>query len=82
MRGMGKSVVPMITAQFGALSRIPFAYFLGVKPNNQNGMFLALALASLMRSLAIAIYYFCGGWNQAKASYLKKHPLPERETIK
>ena len=82
MRGMGKSVVPMITAQFGALSRIPFAYFLGVKPNNQNGMFVALALASLMRSLAIALYYFCGGWNQAKASYLKKHPLPEGETIK
>lgn len=65
MRGAGKSVVPMITAQFGAFSRIPLAYFLGVKTGSYLGIFFALLIASLLRTIAIACYYYCGGWKRA-----------------
>lgn len=65
MRGAGKSVVPMITAQFGAFSRIPLAYFLAVKTGNCLGIFFALLIASLLRTLAIAFYYYGGGWKRA-----------------
>ena len=65
MRGAGKSVVPMITAQFGAFSRIPLAYLLGVRTGDWHGIFLALLIASFLRSAAIAAYYYCGGWKRA-----------------
>ena len=65
MRGAGKSVVPMITAQFGAFSRIPLAYLLGVRTGDWHGIFMALLIASFLRSAAIAAYYYCGGWNRA-----------------
>ena len=65
MRGAGKSVVPMITAQFGAFSRIPLAYFLGVRTGDWHGIFQALLIASFLRSAAIAIYYYGGGWKRA-----------------
>lgn len=73
MRGAGKSVVPMITAQFGAFSRIPLAYFLGVYMNNWKGIFWALALASVLRSVAIAFYYYLGGWKKAVQKFEEKH---------
>ena len=69
MRGAGKSVVPMITAQFGAFSRIPLAYFLGVRTGNWHGIFWALLIASFLRSAAIAIYYYGGGWKRAVAKF-------------
>ena len=62
MRGAGKSVVPMITAQFGAFSRIPLAYFLAVKLNNYRGIFYAMLIAAFLRAVAIAVYYYGGGW--------------------
>jgi len=65
MRGAGKSVVPMVTAQFGAFSRIPLAYFLAVHTGNSIGIFYSLAIASLLRTLAISFYYYCGGWKNA-----------------
>ena len=65
MRGAGKSVVPMITAQFGAFSRIPLAYFLGVCTGDWHGIFWALLIASFLRSAAIAAYYYLGGWKRA-----------------
>lgn len=65
MRGAGKSVVPMITAQFGAFSRIPLAWLLGVKTGDWHGIFWALLIASFLRSAAIAIYYYGGGWKRA-----------------
>lgn len=65
MRGAGKSVVPMITAQFGAFSRIPLAWLLGVRTGDWHGIFLALLIASFLRSAAIAAYYYCGGWKRA-----------------
>ena len=65
MRGAGKSVVPMITAQFGAFSRIPLAYFLGVRTGDWHGIFWAMLIASFLRSAAIAFYYYCGGWKRA-----------------
>ena len=65
MRGAGKSVVPMITAQFGAFSRIPLAYFLAVKTGDWHGIFYALLIASFLRMAAIAVYYYCGGWKHA-----------------
>lgn len=67
MRGAGKSVVPMITAQFGAFSRIPLSYFLGVKMNSWHGIFWALLIASFLRMVAIAVYYYGGGWKKAVA---------------
>lgn len=73
MRGAGKSVVPMITAQFGAFSRIPLAYFLGVRTGNYLGIFCALLIASFLRSAAIAVYYYCGGWKKAVAKFEEKH---------
>jgi len=73
MRGAGKSVVPMITAQFGAFSRIPFAYFLAVRTGRWEGIFLAMLLAALMRCIAIGVYYFCGGWKRAVANFQKIH---------
>ncbi len=81
MRGAGKSVVPMITAQFGAFSRIPLAYFLAVKTGDWQGIFYALLIASFLRSAAIAFYYYCGGWKRAVAKFEEKHrPAAKGET--
>jgi Na+-driven multidrug efflux pump len=77
MRGAGKSVVPMITAQFGAFSRIPLAYFLAVRTGDYMGIFYAMMLASLIRMLAIAFYYFGGGWKRAVKGFLEKHEREE-----
>lgn len=74
MRGAGKSVVPMVTAQFGAFSRIPLSYYLGVKTGNWHGIFWAMLIASFLRNVAIMVYYFCGGWARAVRSYEEKHP--------
>lgn len=74
MRGAGKSVVPMITAQFGAFSRIPLSYYLGVKTGDWHGIFWAMLIAAFLRNTAIAIYYFCGGWSRVVRSYEEKHP--------
>ena len=73
MRGAGKSMVPMVTAQFGAFSRIPLAYFLAVRTGNYLGIFYALLIASLLRTLAIAFYYYCGGWKRAVEKFKEKH---------
>ena len=73
MRGAGKSIVPMITAQFGAFSRIPLAYFLGVRTGNWHGIFYALLIASFLRSAAIAVYYYGGGWKRAVAKFEQTH---------
>jgi len=73
MRGAGKSVVPMVTAQFGALSRIPLAYFLAVCTGSYRGIFYAMLIASLLRTVAIAVYYFCGGWKRAVRKFEEKH---------
>lgn len=79
MRGAGKSVVPMITAQFGAFSRIPLAYLLGVMTGDWHGIFWALLIASFLRSLAIAVYYYLGGWKKAVAKFEKNHLTEARE---
>ena len=73
MRGAGKSVVPMITAQFGAFSRIPLAYFLGVKIGDWHGIFYALLIASFLRAAAIAVYYYGGGWKRAVTKFERQH---------
>ncbi|MBR4443914.1 MAG: MATE family efflux transporter [Clostridia bacterium] len=73
MRGAGKSVVPMITAQFGAFSRIPLARLLGVRTGDWHGIFLALLIASFLRSAAIAFYYYCGGWKRAVQKFERSH---------
>lgn len=65
MRGAGKAVVPMITAQFGAFSRIPLAYYLGVCRDDYRGIFYALLTAAFLRTAAIALYYYGGGWKRA-----------------
>ena len=76
MRGAGKSVVPMITAQFGAFSRIPLAYLLGVRTGDRRGIFLALLIASFLRAAAIAVYYYGGGWKRAVRKFEKLHAPP------
>ena len=73
MRGAGKSVVPMITAQFGAFSRIPLAWLLGVRTGDWHGIFQALLIASFLRSAAIAGYYYCGGWKRAVQRFEQAH---------
>ncbi len=84
MRGAGKSIVPMITAQFGAFSRIPLAWLLGVRTGDWHGIFLALLIASFLRSAAIAAYYYCGGWKRAVQNFELAHAnanrTPEAET--
>lgn len=72
MRGAGKAVVPMVTAQFGAFSRIPLAYYLGVKANDFHGIFYALLIAAFLRMAAIAVYFYGGGWNRAVAVFERK----------
>ncbi|MBQ1377859.1 MAG: MATE family efflux transporter [Lachnospiraceae bacterium] len=79
MRGAGKSVVPMITAQFGAFSRIPLAYLLGARPFDFRGIFYALFIAAALRCGAIAFYYFCGGWKKAVRQFQKTHDETEAE---
>lgn len=75
MRGAGKAVVPMITAQFGAFSRIPLAYLLGVMRNDYHGVFYALLIAAFLRMAAIGIYFYCGGWTRAVAAFEKQHSI-------
>ena len=72
MRGAGKSVVPMVTAQFGAFSRIPLAWLLGVHTGDWHGIFWALLIASFLRSAAIAVYYYCGGWKRAVEKFIQQ----------
>ena len=72
MRGAGKSVVPMITAQFGTFSRVILAYLLGVRTGNWHGIFWALLIASFLRSAAIAVYYYGGGWKRAVQKFEQK----------
>lgn len=73
MRGAGKAIVPMITAQFGAFSRIPLAYLLAVKTGNYLGIFYAMLIASFLRAAAIAVYYYCGGWKRAVQKMEQAH---------
>ncbi len=82
MRGAGKSVVPMITAQFGAFSRIPLSYFLAVYANDWLGIFLAMLIAALLRCIAIGVYYFCGGWKRAVERFRELHKTPAAENAK
>ena len=77
MRGAGKSVVPMVTAQFGAFSRIPLAYFLGVCTGSYLGIFYALLIASLLRTIAIAVYYYCGDWKRAVRKFEEQNGLAD-----
>lgn len=79
MRGAGKSVVPMITAQFGVFSRIPLAYFLGVRTGDYHGIFRALLIASFLRTAAISVYYYCGGWKRAVEKFERLHAKPDRQ---
>ncbi len=65
MRAAGKSIVPMITAQFGCFTRIVFGYFLAVRTGNSDGIFISLLLASFARMAAIAVYYYCFGGKKA-----------------
>ena len=74
MRGAGKSVVPMITAQFGAFSRVPLSYYLGVKTGDWHGIFWAMLIAAFLRNAAISLYYFGGGWSRVVRQYEEKHP--------
>lgn len=73
MRGAGKSVVPMVTAQFGAFSRIPLVYLLAVRTGSYHGVFYAMLIASLLRTIAIMVYYSFGGWKNTVKEYLEKH---------
>ena len=79
MRGAGKSVVPMITAQFGALSRIPLAYYLAVKTGHYQGLFYALLIASFLRAMAIAVYYYMGGWKHAVEKFKQRQKEEQAE---
>ena len=65
MRAAGRSVVPMITAQFGCFSRILFGYLLAVRTGNSDGIFYSLLLASFARMAAIAVYYYIGSGKRA-----------------
>ena len=83
MRGAGKSVVPMITAQFGAFSRIPLSYLLGVRTDNWHGIFWALLIASFLRSAAIAVYYYGGGWKRAVRKFEESRKgAPPKKSVK
>jgi len=73
MRGAGKSFVPMVTAQFGVFTRIPLAYFLGVCTGDFHGIFWALLIAAFIRAVAIAIYYYGGGWKRAVQKFEADH---------
>ena len=65
MRAAGRSVVPMITAQFGCFSRILFGWLIAVRVNNSDGIFHSLLLAAFARMAAIAVYYYIGSGKQA-----------------
>ena len=65
MRGAGKSVVPMITAQFGAFSRIPLAYFLAVKTGlcqmPQGVTWPGVVLVGILAGIGFTMAIFVGG---------------------
>jgi len=82
MRGAGKSVVPMITAQFGAFSRIPLGYFLAVRTGNYMGIFYSMLIASALRTIAIAVYYYFGGWKNAVEQFTQKRVVLDAQNGK
>ncbi len=65
MRAAGRSIVPMITAQFGCFSRIFFGWLLAVRTGNSDGIFYSLLLAAFARMAAIAVYYYIGSGKHA-----------------
>jgi len=81
MRGVGKSVVPMVTAQLGAFSRIPLAFFLAHKTGSYMGVFYSMLIANAIRSGSIALYSLFGGWKRAVAQYENKHAAEKEAMI-
>ena len=73
MRGAGNSMVPMIAAQIGTLSRIPLVFFLAVRTGDYMGIFYAMLIASFLRTATITAYYFCGGWKATVRRYEERH---------
>lgn len=82
MRGAGKSVVPMVTAQLGAFSRIPLAYFMAARTGDYMGIFYAMLIASFIRTAAIAVYYFCGGWKRTIGQFEARHAADREAMLK
>ena len=52
---------------------IAVGYFLAMRTGNQNGIFYALLIASFLRTVAITVYYYCGGWKKAVAKFEAEH---------
>lgn len=73
MRAAGKSVVPMITAQFGCFSRIFFGWLIAVRVGSSDGIFYSLLLAAFARMAAIAVYYYIGSGKQAIDRYAARN---------
>lgn len=81
MRAVGRSVVPMITAQFGCMTRMLFGYLLAVRTGDWRGIFFAMALATFARMSAIAVYYYFMGGKRAIERYPEQHGVSVDETL-
>ena len=69
MRAAGRSVVPMVTSQFGCFSRILFGYLLAMRTGDYMGIFYAMVLGAFARMAAILVYYLFLGGKQALENY-------------
>ena len=62
MRGAGASYAPMAVSVIGNFFRIPVAYFIAVRPQNQYGLFWAMVFSIIVQFVMLFSYYRTGHW--------------------
>lgn len=73
--GAGETLPPMLVAIPGALLRPPLAYFIAYTlAVGVNGVWWALAITSILKGLAILIWFRAGKWKKRQIDYLELNP--------
>jgi len=77
MRGAGASYAPMAVSIIGNFLRIPVAYFIAVRPENQYGLFWAMVFSIIIQFILLFSYYRTGHWKTQGIVVEKEKPVLE-----